>query len=294
MSSFQTIQISPPGFRICMPMSSDMDAERYVCQINIRDLERWKYEITPKRRANQMDRVSQSTGAIKGKWILTNSSFPLDEAMDPSEYSPVPIPDSPASASSCDSPMYTLEEISLFMPGEQDDDIIDAKTIAERMKTSLILEGKLTPPPCRDYEGPLAACFRVMAIEEERDGIRRTVLGSIRETPQSRLAKDAPKGWEHLYPIIYDGLRGVGRFRFPRYHPGQRAYLLTREYKSVMYIVCKIRNLSACSQREIMKLFSGIEDKGRNDMIYIANQGEEIPYRFDLEELDHIDWRGSP
>ncbi|KAM0231127.1 hypothetical protein ACHAPO_008742 [Fusarium lateritium] len=278
MSSFRTRHISPPGIRICMPLSSDMEAERYVCHLNIRDLERWK--------------TSLCTGASGGKWILGNSSFPLDEAMDPAECSPVPIPDSPSSVSSYDSPMYTLEEVRLFMPGEEDP--VDAETIEERMKTSRILEGTWTPPPCRDYEGPLAACFRIIAIEEERDEARRAVFGRFKETLQSRFARDAPKGWEHLYSIIYDGLRGYGAFRFPQYHLKQRAYLLNREFRDGMYIVSGIRSLSACSQREIMKLLDGIGDTGRDDMIYVANQDEEIPYRFYGEEPVYIDWQGSP
>jgi hypothetical protein len=292
MFSFLTKEIPAPGFKISMPLSGDMDAERYICRLNIQDLNIWKYELTPKKRANQVNRVSQATGASDGKWTLTNSSFPLDEAMEPAECSPVDVPDSPASASSCDSPMYTLDEMRLFMPGEEDE--ISAETIAERMKANLILEGKWTPPPNRDYEGPLASCFHLMAAMEEREVIRRTVFVKAKQTLQSRLAEDAPKGWEHLHAIIYNGQRAPhGTRKFPEYHPNHRAYLLTREFKGGKYIVSAVRNLSACSQREIMKLLAGIEEKGREDMIYVANQGEDIPYCFGNEEPEFLNWKGS-
>ncbi|PTD11702.1 hypothetical protein FCULG_00003609 [Fusarium culmorum] len=251
-----------------MPLSSDIGVERYLCQINIRDLAKWKYELSPKIRANQMNRVSQSTGAIKG-----NSSVPLNEAMDPVEHSPT-------SVSSCDSVMYTLEEARLFMPGKESQ--INAEIIAERMKTNLILEGDL------------AVFFHAMATKEERERARRNVLGRVKETLHSRLARDAPKGWEYLHPIIYDGQKEYHGFKkFPRYHANQRAYLVTREFRDGIYIATAIRNLSACSQREIMRLLDGIEDQGRDDIIYVANQGEEVPYCFESEDPDFIDWIGS-
>ncbi|EKJ78326.1 hypothetical protein NXS19_001148 [Fusarium pseudograminearum] len=285
MFSFFQSRISPPGFKIYMPLSSDIGVERYLCQINIRDLAKWKYELSPKIRANQVNRFYQSTAAIKGKWTLGNSSFSLNEAMDPVEHSP-------ASVSSCDSAMYTLEEARLFMPGEESQ--INAEIIAERMKTNLILEGKLIPPPCRDYEGDLAVFFHAMAIKEERERARRTVLGRVKENLHSRLARDAPKGWEHLHPIIYDGQQEYHGFKkFPRYHANQRAYLVTREFRDGIYIATAIRNLSACSQREIVRLLDGIEDQGRDDIIYVANQGEEIPYYFESEDPDFIEWIGT-
>ncbi|CAF3551239.1 unnamed protein product [Fusarium graminearum] len=285
MFSFFQSRISPPGFKIYMPLSSDIGVERYLCQINIWDLANWKFELSPKICANQVNRISQSTGAIKGKWTLGNSPFPLNEAMDLVEHSPV-------SVSSCDSAIYTLEEARLFMPGEESQ--INAEIIAERMKTNLILEGKLIPPPCRDYEGDLAIFFHAMAIKEERERARLTVLGRVKETLHSRLARDAPKGWEHLHPIIYDGQQEYHGFKkFPRYHANQRAYLVTREFRDGIYIATAIRNLSACSQREIVRLLEGIEDQGRDDIIYVANQGEEIPYYFESEDPDFIEWIGT-
>ncbi|KAL4730147.1 hypothetical protein ACLX1H_002178 [Fusarium chlamydosporum] len=289
MYPFLSQAISAYGFKIHMPLSNEEDAERYICRLNIMDLNRWRYELTPKKRAGKVDRVDQTTSANNGKWALTNSSFPVDETLDEKDKR---APESPASSTSSDSPKYTMEELRLLMPGEKEDHI-NAKTIADRMQAHLILEGKLTPPPCRNYEGPLAPCFRAMAIAEEREVHRRAVLTKMKRTLQARLAEDGLKGWEFLHSIIYEGQSSLwGTRRFPKYHPNQRAYLLTRDFKDGKYIVSSIRNLSACSQREVIRLVSRIEERGWQDMIYVTNQGEDIPYCFENEVPEYLDWYG--
>ncbi|RGP71094.1 hypothetical protein FLONG3_7271 [Fusarium longipes] len=268
-SFFLDEKVSPLGFKIDMPLSSDLDAERCIYRLNIWNIDKWRF--------------SQATGANDGKWTLTNSSFPLDEAMTPTEDSPVYVPYSQ---------MYTNDEASLFRLGEEE--LTNTEIMIDRMKTNLILEGKLLPPPNRNYEGTLAPYFRLMAFMEEREGTRRRkVFGKTKKALQSRFAKDAPKGWAHLYAIISNGQRcHYGDGEFPLYHPNQRAYLLTRKFKDDKYIVSAIRNLSACSQSEIMKLLDGIEEEGRHDMIYVANQGEEIPYCFCSEDPEFLNWIG--
>ncbi|KAJ4131025.1 hypothetical protein NW768_006565 [Fusarium equiseti] len=284
-------QVSPCGFKISMPLSNEAGAERRIYGLNIKDLSKWKHEIRPKRRANKVNRISQTTGAITGEWTLTNSSYPLDQELNSAESSP---PDSPKSASSCDSPMYTISEMNLLVPGKEDGDI-DSKTIADRWQAMMILEGKMIPPPCRDYEGPYAACFNVMAVMEEREHGKARRRAAWKSALQSRLVDDGPKGWEFLHSVICDGQSPeLGAQKFPAYHPKQKAYVLTRDFKDGKYIVSAARNLNACSAREVSKLVNKIGEKGWQDVIYVAMEDEDIPYCFEGkvedDEQELLNW----
>ena len=289
-------QVLPCGFKIFMPLRNEAGAERRIYRLNIEDLSKWKHELRPKRRANKVNRISQGTGAVTGEWTLTNSSNPLGQALGSPEYSSSESspPDSPESASSCDSPMYTMDEMRLLVPGVGDGEI-DSKTIADRWKTNMILEGKMTPPPCRDYEGPYAACFNVMAVMEEREQGKARRRAAWKTTLQSRLANDGPKGWEFLHSVICDGQSPeLGAQKFPAYHPKQKSCILTRDFKDGKYIVSAARNLNACSAREVSKLVNRIGEKGWQDVIYVAMEDEDIPYCFEGkvedDEQELLNW----
>jgi hypothetical protein len=284
-------QVSPCGFKIFMPLSNGTGAERRIYRLNIKDLSKWKHELQPKRHANKVNKVSQATGAINGKWAL--SSYPLDQGPNSAESSP---PDSPESVSSCDSPMYTLDEMRLLVPGSEDGDI-DSKTITDRWKANMILEGKLIPPPSRDYEGPYAACFKVMAVMEEREHGKARRRAAWKSTLQSRLGNDGPKGWEFLHSVIYNNQNPeLDAQQFPAYHPKQKAYILTRDFKEGKYIVSAVRNLNACSAREVSKLVNRIGERGWQDVIYVAMEDEDIPYciegKVEDDEQELLNWGG--
>ncbi|KAH7197273.1 uncharacterized protein B0J16DRAFT_391050 [Fusarium flagelliforme] len=249
-------QVSPCGFKIFMPLSNEAGTERRIYRLNIKDLSKWKHELQPKRRANKVNRVSRATGAIN------------DQGPNSAESSP---PDSPESVSSCDSPMYTLDEIRLLVPGSEDGDI-DSKTIADRWTANMILE----------------ACFNVMAVMEEREHGKARRRAAWKSTLQSRLAIDGPKGWEFLHSVICDGQSPeLGAQQFPAYHPKQKAYILTRDFKGGKYIVSAVRNLNACSAREVSKLMNRIGERGWQDVIYVAMEDEDIPYCFEGKVEDY-------
>ncbi|KAJ4271372.1 hypothetical protein NW762_000074 [Fusarium torreyae] len=284
-----------PCFKIYMPLDNVMDAERRIFQINIKNLNGWRDNLKPKRRANKVAATCQVIGANDGEWTITNGSFEVgnEEDFPAPEPSVAYEPSPPNSASSSDygDPMYTLAEFDLL--GRTDElGAIDANVLAERMKTHLVLEGKLTPSPNRDYEGDYAPDFRAIAAKEERD--KRHREHALRVLKDKRPVDDSLQGWRFLHDMINFRLTPISRLKahpFPAYHPNQRAYLLTQKERNGRMITASIRNLDACSKNELLKLVNGIERHGWQDVIYVAIQGDDIPYNLKQdEEAEMLDW----
>ncbi|KAF4946452.1 hypothetical protein FSARC_14191 [Fusarium sarcochroum] len=288
-----TGDLPPACFKIYMPLSNVMDAERQTFHINIKNLDRWRDNLKPKRRANKVAATCQATGANNGKWTITNGSFDVgnEEDFPAPEPSVAYEPGPPGSTSSSDyrDPMYTLEEFDLL--GRTDElGAYDAKVLAERMKTHLILEGKLTPPPNRDYEGDYAPDFRAMAAKEARD--KRHREHALRVFKDKQPVDDSLQGWRFIHDMIHPGLMYYGKAHsFPVYHPNQRAYILTQREINGRMITTSIRNLDACSKNELLKLVNGIERHGWQDVIYVTIQGENIPYNLKQDgKAETLDW----
>ncbi|KAF4449129.1 hypothetical protein F53441_7525 [Fusarium austroafricanum] len=290
ISSYST-QEDAPGFKISF--SDDMNAERRIFQLVIQDLSKWRDQLKPKQRAHQMVKRCLISGETKGQWTITNGSFVDDQQyfliLEPEKTCE---PGSPDSSSSCDSPMYTWEDMGLLV-GTQDPETIDTVTITERVKTSLILEGKLTPPPDRDYEGDLAPMFRYLAAEEEREKLHRKRAA---RKQQSDLVDDSSKGWKFLHSIIFAGQGTAhGSKKFPPYHPNQRAFLLLlRPCRSGSLTTYSVRNLEACTKDELLELIEQLEIWGWNHMIYVTNEDEEMPYPYRIEgerKAEVLEWR---
>ncbi|KAF5255228.1 hypothetical protein FANTH_75 [Fusarium anthophilum] len=152
---------------------------------------------------------------------------------------------------------------------------IDAEMIAERAKTERILEGTLTPDPDRDYEGEFALLF-LSFVEAQRERQPNVVDGS--------------KGWKFLHGIITAG-QSDGPSELPAYHPSQRAFLIVRKLRGRFLVTCSVRDINACSHAELLKLMWQMEMNGWNDMIYVTQKDEEVPYRIESKEkAEVLEW----
>ncbi|KAF9762754.1 hypothetical protein IL306_003337 [Fusarium sp. DS 682] len=275
-----------PGFKICF--NDGKDTERRIFHIDIKDLSKWRDEFKPKRPDNKVKRKCQATGATIGEWTITNSSFVIGNQ----EGFPIPEPEpgSPDSASSCDALVFTMEELDLF-GNTKNVDTIDVEMVAERIKTKRILEGTLILPPNRDYGGEYALLFRSFAARDERANGNRQ---KSRWEQQSDLIDDGPKGWKFLHDIIFSGQSEADESgKFPAYHPSQRAFILLRSYRGPFLVTYSVRNIDACTHAELLKLIKQMEICGWNDMIYVTQEGDDIPYRIESKkEPEVLEWRG--
>ncbi|KAF5021383.1 hypothetical protein F66182_6572 [Fusarium sp. NRRL 66182] len=276
--------------KVYMPVSSDPTAGHEVFGIYIRKLSLWQEKLKPKRRGNTVAKKCQETGATTGRWTITNGSFEVDKEKDlPSPGFPVvdvPSPTKTASSSGSNTPCFTIDEWARIdqMSG------LDADVLHQRLMTELILEGKITPTPDRNYEGSYASIFHDMAIQEARDAQRNALQASARVPP---LHDDSVQGWRFLHGILSLATPLSNGKPFPAYHPNQRAYLHTRDKKNGRMVTTCIRNLDACSKAELLKLINLIEERGWQDMIYVANQGEDIPNNLQQDdEAQPLYWYG--
>ncbi|KAG6993438.1 hypothetical protein FocnCong_v018273 [Fusarium oxysporum f. sp. conglutinans] len=151
-----------PGFKICFNDSSD--AEHRIFHIDIKDVRKWRDAFKPERLDNKTERRRQDTRASMAQWAITNSSFVTCNQED------IPItvrePESTDSESSYDSLIFTTEKLDVF-GNTKYNGTVDAKMVAERIKTKRILEGTLTPDPDRNYEGEFTLLFLSFVAKEE-------------------------------------------------------------------------------------------------------------------------------
>ncbi|KAG7421131.1 hypothetical protein LZL87_005476 [Fusarium oxysporum] len=153
---------------------------------------------------------------------------------------------------------------------------VDAEMVAERVKTKRILEGTLTPDPDRDYEGEFTLLF--LSFEEAQ------------REQQPDIVDDGPKGWKLLHGIITAGQSDESS-ELPAYHTSQRAFLLLQKFRGPFLVTCFRRNIDACSHAELLKLVWQMEMTGWNDMIYVTQKDEEVPYRIESKKkAEVLEW----
>ncbi|KAF5721063.1 hypothetical protein FMUND_3811 [Fusarium mundagurra] len=251
---------SAPGFKVCF--NDNSDAGHRIFHIDIRDVRKWRDAFKSKRLDTKADRRRQDTQASMSQWAITNSSFVICNQED----TPTPErkPESMDSESPYDSSSFTMEKLDLL------GDIKYNGTVdAERAKTERILEGTLTPDPDRDYEGEFTLLF-LSFVEAQRER-------------QPDIVDDGSKGWKFLHGIITAGQSDESS-ELPAYHPSQRAFLIARKFRGPFLVTCSKRNIDACSHAELLKLIWQMEMTGWNDMIYVTQKDEEVPYRMESKE----------
>ncbi|KAI3587059.1 hypothetical protein IWW34DRAFT_890302 [Fusarium oxysporum f. sp. albedinis] len=225
-----------PGFKICFNDSSD--AEHRIFHIDIKDVRKWRDAFKPKRLDNKTDRRRQDTRASMAQWAITN----------------IREPESTDSESSCDSLIFTMEKLDVF-GNTKYNGTVDAKMVAERVKTKRILE------------------------EEE-----------TQREQQPDIVDDGSKGWKLLHGIITAGQSDESS-ELPAYHPSQRAFVLLRKFRGPFLVTCSRRNIDACSHAELLKLIWQMEMTGWNDMIYVTQKDEEVPYRIkSKKKAEVLEW----
>lgn len=278
---------SPPcGFKICIPLGDEAGSERRIFQLDIQSLEKWYDELFPKPRANKVASVCQETGEQNGQWTITNGSYEVDSASPASSPTDKSVtPDSP------DSPRYTLEDLELLIPGCTADEAedIDTEVLQDRAHALEILDGKVNPPPNRDYEGKYAEAFRGFADEEEQ---AKKIQESREKIINAPFFNDGPKGWKLLHDIISSGrVPTEGSVKFPAYCPGQRAFLFWRSNVVGVMVTIGQRNLDACNRLELFELMEKVEKRGWIDAIYVTNQDEHIPCHIPQKaEIEVLKW----
>ncbi|KAF5643933.1 uncharacterized protein FTJAE_3003 [Fusarium tjaetaba] len=126
---------------------------------------------------------------------------------------------------------------------------------AERTKTERILQGTLTPDPDRDYEGEFTLLF-LSFVEAQRER-------------QPDIVDDGSKGWKFLHDIITVGQSGEPS-ELPAYHPANEHFSF---------------------HAELLKLIWQMEMTGWNDMIYVTQKEEEVPYRIESKKkAEVLEW----
>lgn len=251
---------SAPGFKVCF--NDNSDARHRIFHIDIKDVRKWRDAFKPKTLDTRADRRRQDTHASMSQRAITNSSFVTCSQED------VPTPErepgSMDSESPYDSSIFTREKLDLL-----GDTKYSGTVDAERAKTERILQGTLTPDPDRDYEGEFTLLF-LSFVEAQRERQPDTV-------------DDGSKGWKFLHDIITVGQSGEPS-ELPAYHPSQRAFLLARKFRGPFLVTCSTRNIDACSHAELLKLIWQMEMTGWNDMIYVTQKDEEVPYRIESKK----------
>ncbi|KAF5569982.1 hypothetical protein FPHYL_1559 [Fusarium phyllophilum] len=258
---------SAPGFKVCF--NDNSDAEHRIFHIDIKDVRKWRDTFKPKRLDTKVDRRHQDTHTLMGQWAITNSSFVICNQED----TPTPErePESIDSESPYNSLIFTMEKLDLL-----GDTKYSGTVDAERAKTERILEGTLTPDPDRDYEGEFTLLF-LSFVEAQRERQPDTV-------------DDGSKGWKFLHGIITAGQSDEPN-ELPAYHPDQRAFLLARNFSGPFLVTCSTRNIDACSHAELLKLIWQMEMTGWNDMIYVTQKDEEVPYRIESKKkAEVLEW----
>ncbi|KAF5546342.1 hypothetical protein FMEXI_5716 [Fusarium mexicanum] len=260
-----------PGVKICF--NDNSDAGRRIFYIDIKDVRKWRDEFKPKRLDTKADRRRQNTRTSMGQWAIANSSFVKSNQKD----TPTPQrePESMGSESPSDSLIFTREKMDLLGDTKYNG-TVDAEMIAERAKTERILEGTLTPDPDRDYEGEFTLLF-LSFVEAQRQR-------------QPNIVHDGSKGWKFLHGIITAG-QSDGPSELPAYHSSQRAFLIVRKLRGRFLVTCSVQNINACSHAELLKLMWQMEMNGWNDMIYVTQKDEEVPYRIESKEkAEVLEW----
>ncbi|KAF4982636.1 hypothetical protein FZEAL_1785 [Fusarium zealandicum] len=286
-------------FRLCIPVDEDPDPDRITIDLEIQSVSSWRLRLgldkseagstRPRYHEWRPENLDKDGWPMAG-WRNRPPRLPLRvvgaESPPKSKTSTDPGDrDSPKSnrSSATSSPAYTLRECELCSRID-DSGAVDAEALEQRLQTLKILEGKLVPPPNRHYSGPLEQEFRSMARNEIR--AKRERAEAARFLHNSRLTRASPgglQGWKFLRDIMIDGLTDADAVRFPAWHPKQRAYLIIEDRKGVGR---KIRNLDACSKNELLKLMQQAQDNGWQDVIWVANPDEDIPYRYpDKDEI---------
>ncbi|KAF5590883.1 hypothetical protein FPCIR_6275 [Fusarium pseudocircinatum] len=258
---------SAPGFKVCF--NDNSDAGNRIFHIDIKDVTKWRDAFKPKTLDTKADRRRQDTHTSMSQWAITNSSFVICNQEDVP--TPESEPESMDSESPYDSSIFTREKLDLLGDTKYSG-IIDA----ERAKTERILEGTLTPDPDRDYEGEFTLLF-LSFVEAQRE-------------QQPDIVDDGSKGWKFLHGIITVGQSGEPS-ELPAYHPSQRAFLLARKFRGPFLVTCSTRNIDACSHAELLKLIWQMEMTGWNDMIYVTQEDEEVPYRIEgKKKAEVLEW----
>ncbi|KAL7762195.1 hypothetical protein ACKLNR_008730 [Fusarium oxysporum f. sp. zingiberi] len=242
-----------PGFKICFNDSSD--AEHRIFHIDIKDVRKWRDAFKPKRLDNKTDRRRQDTAH---QWL--NGPSPT-----------VPL-------------LLVTKRIFPFQYASHGNTkyngTVDTKMVAERVKTKRILEGTLTPDPDRNYEGEFTLLFLSFVAKEEE----------TQREQQPDIVDDGPKGWKFLHGIITAGQSDESS-ELPAYHPSQRAFVLLRKFRGPFLVTCSRRNIDACSHAELLKLLWQMEMTGWNDMIYVTQKDEEVPYRIkSKKKAEVLEW----
>ncbi|KAF4441319.1 hypothetical protein FACUT_2821 [Fusarium acutatum] len=258
---------SAPGFKVCF--NDNSDAGHRTFHIDIKNVRKWRDVFKPKRLDTKADRRRRDTHASMGQWAITNSSFVIYNQEDTA--TPEREPESMDSESPYDSLIFTMEKLDLL-----GDMKYNGTVDAERAKTERILEGTLTPDPDRDYEGEFTLLF-LSFVEAQRER-------------QLDIVDDGSKGWKFLHGIITAG-QSDEPSELPAYHHSQRAFLLVRKFRGPFLVTCSIRNIDACSHAELLKLIWQMEMTGWNDMIYVTQKDEEVPYRIESKKkAEVLEW----
>ncbi|KAF4333283.1 hypothetical protein FBEOM_12912 [Fusarium beomiforme] len=66
------------------------------------------------------------------------------------------------------------------------------------------------------------------------------------------------------------------------------------EHWGAFLATSSFRNIDACTRAELLKLIKDMESRGWNDMVYVTQVGEDLPYRIESKEVSEVlKWRGG-
>ncbi|KAF5610361.1 uncharacterized protein FSUBG_3277 [Fusarium subglutinans] len=145
----------------------------------------------------------------------------------------------------------------------------------------VICNQKDTPTPEREPEsmGSESPCDSLIFTREKMDLFGDTKYNGTVDTEM--IAERAKT------ERILEG-QSDGPSELPAYHPSQRAFLIVRKLRGRFLVTCSVRNINACSHAELLKLMWQMEMNGWNDMIYVTQKDEEVPYRIESKEKTEV------
>jgi hypothetical protein len=166
----------------------------------------------------------------------------------------------------------------------------EEKIRKNREEALLILEGTQEHVPNRNYTGPYANTFRIMARREMES---EHILNRVRHMSKGALHGSTPplRGWKFLRTLILSELDEKTAQNFPPYSETQRVFMLTTEQVRGRERVRSARNLDACTISELLKLIARLEERNWRDVLWVSIAGDDLPSTVDMKDDNTQDLR---
>ncbi|KAH6990676.1 hypothetical protein BKA56DRAFT_610266 [Ilyonectria sp. MPI-CAGE-AT-0026] len=163
----------------------------------------------------------------------------------------------------------------------------DRDILNNREEALLFLGGHKESIPDRNYTGAHTKAFERIFRKEEEERHKRELehahsdlhsdspgVTNLPQTPSRRLPTS---GWPLLRAIILSSLYKESVRDFPLAFDKQVYLLKLQEFKDGRTMVVDARNLNACSNAELVKRMTEVEQRGWRDILWVSDPKDGLP-----------------